>query len=76
MKRWVMAAVAAGAVLAVKLVRDRGGLDFGKWVASIPDEAPPRNISAIRASTERILDLLKHQVSDGPVPRSGVSGAS
>lgn len=39
------------------------GFSFEKMVERMPDDAPPkwmfRNISAIRANTERILELLE-----------------
>ena len=40
-----------------------GGMDFGKMIERMPDDAPPkwmyRNISAIRENTDRILELLE-----------------
>jgi hypothetical protein len=57
----------AGALGAVVCARRSGGscgsLDFEKMIERMPESAPPkwmfRNISAIRASTDRILELLE-----------------
>jgi hypothetical protein len=65
MKRLVaVGAAALGAVLVLRrAARGCGGFDFERMVERMPDNAPPkwmfRNISAIRASTERILELLE-----------------
>ena len=45
-----------------RLARNCGGFDFEKMIERMPEDAPPkwmfRNISAIRANTEQILELL------------------
>ena len=64
MKRSLLvgAAVVGAAVRARTSVRARGGFDFERMIERMPENAPPkwmfRNISAIRANTERILELL------------------
>jgi hypothetical protein len=55
--------VAAGvALLARRASRHCGGIDFERMIERMPDNAPPKwmfqNISAIRANTDRILELL------------------
>ena len=65
MKRLVLVGTAAlGAALLVRRVaRGCGGFDFEKMIERMPENAPPkwmfRNISAIRANTERILEVLE-----------------
>ena len=65
MKRSVLvgAAVLGVAVCARRAARGCGGLDFEKMIERTPENAPPkwmfRNISAIRANSERILELLE-----------------
>jgi hypothetical protein len=67
MKRLVMvvAAVAGAAVCARRVARGCRGFDFEKMIERMPENAPPkwmfRNISAIRANSERILELLEAQ---------------
>ncbi len=62
------ALIAVGAVAGLALLARRfaprcGEIDFGKMIARMPDNAPPKwmftNISAIRSNTERILELLQ-----------------
>jgi hypothetical protein len=61
--------VAGGAIAAAAIVAKRwassGGLDFGKMIERMPEEAPPkwmfRNITAIRENTDRILELLESE---------------
>jgi hypothetical protein len=67
MKRLLLvgaAAVGAG-VCARRCARGRGGFDFEKMIERMPENAPRkwmfRNISAIRANTERILELLENE---------------
>lgn len=52
-----------------------GGLDFEKLMERMPENAPPRwmfrNISAIRANTERILELLDTEHSPAAGERLG-----
>ena len=67
MKRLLLFGVGAGALGAVVCARRAGGrcgsFDFEKMIERMPENAPPkwmfRNISAIRASTDRILELLE-----------------
>ena len=64
MKRRLLvgAAVVGGGVCARRCVRGHGGFDLERMIERMPENAPPkwmfRNISAIRANTERILELL------------------
>jgi hypothetical protein len=60
--------VIGGAVLGAALVARRAaahckGIDFEAMIERMPENAPPkwmfRNITAIRANTERILDVLE-----------------
>jgi len=82
MKRIMLLVAAAGGVLAARrAARSCGRPDFGKWIAAMPDDAPPKwmfnNISTIRANTERILDLMARQAADGPADaHSGARGGS
>ena len=52
-----------GALLAARGVRHCGGVDFEKIIERMPEDAPPkwmfRNITEIRANSERILELLE-----------------
>ena len=63
LKLLIGAAVVGGALLAARGVRRRGGWDFEKMIERMPEDAPPkwmfRNITAIRANSERILELLE-----------------
>ena len=64
MKRLLLvgAAVAGAGVCASRCARGHGGFDFEKMIERMPENAPRkwmfRNITAIRANTERILELL------------------
>jgi hypothetical protein len=58
--------VAFGAgVVAKRAAQHCGGFDFEKMIERMPENAPPkwmfRNITAIRANTERILELLERE---------------
>lgn len=62
-------ATVAGVALVARRAREHcAGIDFGQMIERMPENAPPkwmfRNISAIRANTERILELL----SEEPTP--------
>jgi hypothetical protein len=50
-------------LVAKRLASRSSGLDFGRLLEQMPENAPPklmfRNISAIRENTERILQLLE-----------------
>lgn len=65
MKRMlIIGVVAVGAVaLARRAARGCGGFDFEKMIERMPENAPRkwmfRNITAIRANTERIVELLE-----------------
>ena len=71
MKRSVMvgAAVVGAAICALRIGRRCGGFDFERVVERMPENAPPkwmfRNISAIRANSERILELLEAERNGG-----------
>ena len=58
----IVGALAGVALLARRFARMCGGCNFGRMIERMPDEAPPkwmfRNISAIRANTEQILERL------------------
>jgi len=64
MKRILVVGAAAlgAAAVARRAVRGRGGFDFERMIERMPENAPPKwmfqNISAIRANSERILELL------------------
>jgi hypothetical protein len=57
------------AVCPRRIARGCGGLDFEKMIEQMPESAPPkwmfRNISAIRANSERILELLEAEHTPG-----------
>ena len=57
-------ALVTGAALARRHLSE---MDFGKVIEGMPDDAPPkwmfRNIGAIRANTERILELMEQTPS-------------
>lgn len=65
MKRLLLvgAGVAGAGVFASRCARGRAGFDFERMIERMPENAPRkwmfRNISAIRANTERILELLE-----------------
>ena len=58
-------------VVAVLLAKRLGPrVDFASRIAAMPDSAPPKwifdNVTAIRANTDRILDLLQQQATAEP----------
>ena len=57
------AAVLGVALVARRAARGCGSFDFESMIERMPENAPPkwmfRNISAIRANTERIVELLE-----------------
>lgn len=64
MKRLLIGAAVIGvALLAARGVRHCRGIDFEKMIERMPENARPkrmfRNITAIRANSERILELLE-----------------
>lgn len=66
MKKLIIAGgTIVGAVILAKRWMSSGGLDFGRIIERMPEDAPPkwmfRNISAIRDNTERILQLLESE---------------
>jgi hypothetical protein len=69
-------AVAGAAVFARRFASSAEGLDFGRMIERMPENAPPkwmfRNITAIRENTERILRLLdsEHTSSVAEAARS------
>jgi hypothetical protein len=69
----VVVPIVVGAAFAAKrLAGRRGHIDFAARIAAMPDNAPPKwvftNVSAIRANTERILELLEQQPPRAPAP--------
>ena len=77
MKRLLLvgAAVMGAALLVRRGVRRCGGIDFEKMIERMPENAPPkwmfRNITAIRADGERILELLEAERTPGRASRPG-----
>jgi hypothetical protein len=77
MRRLLLAGVvvAGVGVCARRCARGHGGFDFEKMIERMPENAPPRwmfrNISAIRANTERILELLDTEPSPPAGERLG-----
>jgi hypothetical protein len=64
MKRLLIgAALVGGALIVARGIRRRSGIDFEKMIERMPEGARPkwmfRNITAIRANSERILELLE-----------------
>ena len=61
----IVGGAVAGAAFLAKHQASSGGLDFGRLIERMPDDAPPKwmfnNINAIRENTERILELLKDE---------------
>ncbi len=67
----VLIPIAVVAVLLAKRLGPRvGQFDFASRIAAMPDSAPPKwifdNVTAIRANTDRILDLLQRQATAEP----------
>lgn len=65
MKKLMIAGGAIAVALLARRLASSGGVDFGKMIEHMPEDAPPkwmfRNISAIRENTERILQLLESE---------------
>lgn len=72
----VVAAVGGMALLTRRAARHCGAIDFERMIERMPEGAPPkwmfRNISAIRANTDRMLELLEHETSPA-TPRDPVA---
>ena len=70
------AALLGVALVARRAVRGCGSFDFESMIERMPENAPPRwmfrNISAIRANTEQILERLEseHPSATGEPPRT------
>jgi hypothetical protein len=67
----VLIPIVAVAVLLAKLLGPRAGqVDFASRIAAMPDTSPPKwiynNVTAIRANTDRILELLERQATAEP----------
>jgi hypothetical protein len=79
MKRLLLiaAGVLGGALLAARVARQCGGLDFEKRIERMPEGARPkwmfRNISAIRTNSERILELLEAERTPAEVRQPPVA---
>jgi hypothetical protein len=60
---------AAAGLIARRFAPKLCDIDWGKTIEAMPDTAPPKwmftNVSAIRANTERILELLERQTPSG-----------
>lgn len=71
MKRLLLVGAAAlgATVIARRAVRRRGGFDVEQMIERMPENAPPkwmfRNISAIRANTDQILEALEAMRGSG-----------
>jgi hypothetical protein len=65
----IAGALVGAALLAKRLMPRMESIDWEARLAAMPDTAPPKwmflNITAIRANTDRILDLLER---DHPQP--------
>jgi hypothetical protein len=79
MKRLLAGAAVVGAgACASRCSRGRHGFDFEKMIERMPENTPRkwmfRNISAIRANTELILELLEadRRPADGEEPLGAV----
>jgi hypothetical protein len=76
----VFVSIIAVAVLLAKRLGPRAGqFNFASRIAAMPDSAPPKwifnNVTAIRANTDRILDLLLRQATVEPEhPAAAVPG--
>jgi hypothetical protein len=62
--RWLLVTVAVGVGAALFFrLKTRGGFDIEKMIDRMPEGSPPRwmfeNIGAVRANTERIIELLE-----------------
>ena len=69
-KLWIAGgAVIGGALLARRFAGRCAHFDFEQMVERMPEEAPPkwmfRNITAIRANTDRLLELLEAERAPG-----------
>jgi hypothetical protein len=67
----VLIPIVAVAVLLAKWLGPRARqFDIASRIAAMPDNAPPKwifdNVTAIRANTDRILDLLQRQATAEP----------
>jgi hypothetical protein len=64
-KLLIVGGAITGAAILAKRWASSGGVDFGRLIERMPEDAPPkwmfRNISAIRENTERILQLLESE---------------
>ena len=79
MKRFLLigAAVVGVALFAARGVRRKGGVDFEKMIERMPEGSRPkwmfRNITAIRANSERILELLETERTPAETERTPVA---
>jgi hypothetical protein len=73
--KWLAVALAVvGTVFVVKRVAGHRGLDFERVIDRMPEGSPPKwmfgNITAIRANTERIIELLEPKAEPARKPDS------
>jgi hypothetical protein len=73
--KWIVVALAVvGTVLVVKRVAGHRSFDFEKVIDRMPEGSPPKwmfgNITAIRANTERIIELLEPKAEPARKPDS------
>jgi hypothetical protein len=78
MKWLLIGAAAVGViVLAARGARRSGGFDFEKMIERMPENARPKwmftNITAIRANSERILELLEAERTPADVEQAPVA---
>ena len=69
--KWLAVAVGViGTVVVVKRVAMRRSFDFERVIERMPEGSPPKwmfgNITAIRANTERIIELLEPKPEAAP----------
>jgi len=79
MKKVLIAiALVAGAALVIKrFAPGFGKIDWEKRFEAMPDDAPPkwmfRNITEIRANTDRVLELLEGRSGNDAAPETSTS---
>ncbi len=76
----LIAALAGVALVARRFGPFGRGGDFASRIEAMPDSAPPKwifnHVTAIRANTDRILELLEQRAAaESEEPAAGVPGA-